>query len=98
MTKKLLLVLAACLLWLTAQAQPFLKLPSILGDGMVLQADDMVTFWGWTDPNTEVTVETSWGEKAVVKSDFSTLWKARVRTPAASFDPQSVTISTKRRL
>ena len=97
MTKKLLLVLAACLLWLTAQAQPFLKLPSILGDGMVLQADDMVTFWGWTDPNTEVTVETSWGEKAVVKSDFSTLWKARVRTPAASFDPQSVTISTKRR-
>lgn len=98
MTKKLLLVLAACLLWLTAQAQPFLKLPSILGDGMVLQADDMVTFWGWTDPNTEVTVETSWGEKAVVKSDFSTLWKARVRTPAASFDPQSVTISTKRRV
>ena len=97
MTRKLIFVLTACLFWLSAQAQPFLKLPSVLGDGMVLQAEDMATFWGWTDPNTEVTVETSWGEKAVVKSDFSSFWKARVRTPKATFNPQSVTITTKRR-
>ena len=98
MIKKLIAIAVSCMaLVVAAQAQPFLKLPSVLGDGMVLQADDMVTFWGWTDPNTEVTVETSWGEKAVVKSDFSSLWKARVRTPAASFDPQSITITTKRK-
>ena len=98
MIKKNFFALAAALLFaVAAQAQPFIKLPSVLSDGMVLQADDMVTLWGWTDPNTEVTVQTSWGQKAVVKSDYSSLWKARVNTPAASFNPQSITITTKRK-
>lgn len=99
MRKKLFIsLLSVLLLAFTAQAQPFLKLPALLSDGVVLQADEMVTLWGWCDPNTEVTVETSWGEKAVVKSDFSTLWKVRVKTPAATFEPQSVTVTTKRKV
>ena len=99
MRKKLFIsLLSLLLLAFTAQAQPFLKLPALLSDGAVLQADDMVTLWGWCDPNTEVTVETSWGEKAIVKSDFSTLWKVRVRTPKASFDAHSFTVTTKRKV
>ena len=96
--KSLLAVAAAVLLGFAAQAQPFLELPSVIGDGMVLQADDMATIWGWCDPNTEVTIQTSWGEKAVVKSDYSSLWKARIQTPKGSFEPQSITVSTKRKL
>ena len=96
--KHLFAIFAALVLAVAAQAQPFLKLPALLSDGAVLQADEMVTLWGWCDPNTEVTVETSWGEKAVVKSDYSSLWKVRVKTPAATFDPQSVTVTTKRKV
>ena len=81
---------------LCAAAQPFLNLPSLFSDGMVLQADDMVTIWGWCDPNTPVTVEPSWGEKTMAKSDYSGLWKVRVKTPGASFEPASFTVSTKR--
>lgn len=99
MIRKIFFSLISCLLLaFAAQAQPFLKLPAVLGDGTVLQADDMVTLWGWCDPNTEVTIETSWGEKALVKSDFSSLWMARVRTPAATFEPQSFTVTTKRKV
>ncbi len=79
------------------QAQAYLKLPALFDDGMVLQADDTVTIWGWSDPNTEVTIQTSWGETSVTKSDYSTLWKARLHTPKASFDPQSISITTKRK-
>ena len=96
MIKKLIILAAALQFALSAAAQPFLNLPSLFSDGMVLQADDMVTIWGWCDPNTPVTVETSWGEKAITKSDFSTLWKVRLKTPKASFDPASFTVSTKR--
>lgn len=96
--KTLLAVAAAVLLGFAAQAQPFLELPSVIGDGMVLQADDMATIWGWCDPNTEVTIQTSWGEKAIVKSDYSSLWKARVQTPKGSFEPQSITVTTRRKV
>ncbi len=99
MIKKTILALATALLFAAAaQAQPFLELPSVIGDGMVLQADDMATIWGWCDPNTEVTIQTSWGEKTVVKSDFSSLWKARVQTPKGSFEPQSITVTTRRKV
>lgn len=98
MTKRLFLLIAGLLIWLGAAAQPFLKLPALIDDGMVLQAGETVTLWGWTDPNTPVTVETSWGEKALAKSDFSSLWKVRIKTPAASFDAHSITISTRRKM
>lgn len=98
MIKKLIAALAAAVLAGYANAQPFLELPSVIGDGMVLQAAEMVTLWGWCDPHTEVTIQTSWGETAVVKSDYSSLWKARIQTPAASFEPQSINISTKRKV
>lgn len=34
-----------------------LRLPSILGNGMVLQRDVQVKIWGWSEPNTQVTVD-----------------------------------------
>lgn len=94
--KKVLFLSVLLFFSAAAYSQPFLRLSSLFGDGMVLQAEDMVTVWGWADPNTEVTVETSWGEKTIVKSDYSSLWKARVRTPSSSFNPESVTVRTKR--
>ena len=34
----------------SAWGQPFLRLPSMIGDHMVLQADTMVKIYGWADP------------------------------------------------
>jgi sialate O-acetylesterase len=55
--------LAAALLCLTPlapfpapHAEAAVKLPSIIGDSMVLQRDRPLPIWGWDEPGTEVTV------------------------------------------
>jgi sialate O-acetylesterase len=39
-----------------APAAAAVKLPSIIGDNMVLQRDQVLPIWGWDEPGTEVTV------------------------------------------
>jgi sialate O-acetylesterase len=50
----LTLVVACFCLSMTARAA--IKLPSVIGDNMVLQRGEAVPIWGWDDPGTEVTV------------------------------------------
>ncbi|MGN0189049.1 MAG: sialate O-acetylesterase, partial [Candidatus Cryptobacteroides sp.] len=94
--RRFLLSILSLLPGLALQAQPFLNLPSLLSDNMVLQADSNVTLWGWADPGVTVRISTSWGEKIDVKTDYSTRFSARLKTPAATFDPQSLTFSITR--
>ena len=95
--KKLLLAGAICLLTAaTALAQPILRLPSAIGDHMVLQADTTVRLHGWADPNTTVTVAPSWGGEVTAKAGFDTAWAVELRTPAASAEPHSITFRTKK--
>ena len=95
--KKLLLAGAICLLTAaTALAQPILRLPSAIGDHLVLQADTTVRLHGWADPNTTVTVAPSWGGEVTAKAGFDTAWAVELRTPAASAEPHSITFRTKK--
>ncbi|MCC9641800.1 sialate O-acetylesterase [Rhodopirellula sp. JC740] len=51
-------VVAECLLLqLQTPAQAELMLPSIFGDSMVVQRDEPVHVWGWTEPGQEVRVQ-----------------------------------------
>lgn len=90
---KRILILFLSFLPLAGVAQPYVAMPAVLGDGAVLQADDIITIWGWANPNSNITVETSWGERAIVKSDYASCWKLRLHTPAPTFEPQSITVS-----
>ena len=49
---RLLGAMVACLATMPLQAK--IKLPHILSDGMVVQQQADVCFWGWTTPNTNV--------------------------------------------
>ena len=40
-----------------------IRLPSILGDNMVLQRSDTVNIWGWAAPSQNVTVKPSWDNR-----------------------------------
>jgi len=63
--------LAAVLATVTASAA--VKLPSIIGDNMVLQRDRAVPVWGWDDAGTQVTVTV--GEaKATATADAGGRW------------------------
>ena len=71
------------------------ELPSILCDNMVLQQNAMVNLWGKATPNAKVTITTSWAplRRVQTTADAQGNWLAKVDTPAATFEPQTVKIS-----
>ncbi len=91
MKRLIMTVAAACLCWGASAA---IVLPKVLGSNMVLQQQSEVNLWGKADVNAKVTVEVSWsGDKVQTHSDAEGRWAVKVATPAASFDPQTITIS-----
>ena len=83
---------AAALVALTAAAK--VKLPHIVGDGMVLQQQTEARLWGWARPGSTVKAQVSWSkEKATAKADADGRWLLRVKTPAASYEPLSITLN-----
>jgi sialate O-acetylesterase len=91
---KRILILALSALWLCA-GQPVegakLRLPSILGEHMVLQQNTVVNLWGWADPGSPVEVIAGWNGqtyRAIAGMDGG--WLVRVPTSEAG-GPFSIT-------
>ncbi|SFZ93458.1 sialate O-acetylesterase [Flaviramulus basaltis] len=58
-------------------------LPSLFSNHMVLQQNDEVKFWGWANPNEEVTIQTSWnGELYKTKASNQAKWDLIIKTPS----------------
>ena len=61
-----------------------IKLPAIISDGMVLQQNSKVAFWGWAKPGETVTITNNWNRKATtVTADASGKWLTYVSTTKA---------------
>jgi sialate O-acetylesterase len=82
----------SCLLFsVTLQAK--IKLPSILGDNMVLQQKSNVKLWGEAKSKTNIKIKTSWnGNDYSVVSDEKGNWLTHITTPAAG-GPYKISIS-----
>ena len=79
-------------------AQPILRLPSIIGDHMVLQENSNVKIWGWAEPNKEALIIPSWSQDTVrTKSTGDTKWLASIQTPAADNRTYTLTVQTQQR-
>ena len=88
---KKIIALAAILLPLVLGAQN-VKFSGIMGDNMVLQQNTSARIWGTAAPRASVEVSVSWSQvTSSAKADSKGHWEVTVDTPAASFDPQSVT-------
>lgn len=84
----------AILLLTSVMAWGKVTLPDIVSDNMVLQQQTQARLWGWAEPQTEITVHTSWNEKTyLTRTDEKGRWLATVDTPAASYEPQTISIS-----
>ncbi|HBG26538.1 MAG: hypothetical protein A2Y10_01075 [Planctomycetes bacterium GWF2_41_51] len=71
-----------------------IKLPSIISDNMVLQADTNAPLWGTADPLAKVEVTCSWSnEKNVAVADNSGKWQLKVKTPKSG-NNCTITISS----
>ncbi len=68
-----------------------LKLPSIIGEGMVLQRDQQVPIWGWDDAGTEVQVSIE-GQKVSAKADAEGRWLVNLK-PLKAGGPYAMTIA-----
>lgn len=59
-------------------------LPSVIGSNMVLQRRSRPPVWGWSIPDTVVTLKPGWSSEVYrVRADSSGKWMARIRTGEA---------------
>lgn len=67
-----------------------IRLPSIIGDGMILQRNEPINIWGWADKGEEVTV--SWKqERVTTTADESGRWIVTL-SPSKAGGPYTMTI------
>lgn len=71
-----LLLLSA--LFVCSAISAAVKLPSIVGDGMILQRDQELKIWGWADPGEQVTV-TFRDKKYDATTDASGQWQIAMK-------------------
>ena len=85
---------ALCLLTFQTLLHAQVKLPSIFTDNLVLQQQADVLLWGWADKNKQVSIKTSWNNAEYqAKANQDGRWEVKVKTPAASFTPYTISIS-----
>lgn len=77
-----IIFLLCCLLPIAAAAQ--LRLPSVFGDGMVLQRNDTVRLWGKVAPSTPVRITAEWSaEPVTTRASAGGDWSAAIPTTEA---------------
>lgn len=86
MRKSILIILVKIILifiiTLDVEAQPMLRLPSILSDHMLLQQNTEVKFWGWSAPKAIVKIIPSWNQDTIiVKTTEKAKWETKLKTP-----------------
>lgn len=60
---------------------------------MVLQQQAEARLWGNASPGSKVTVTPSWGDAVSVQAGKDGSWTASVKTPAGSFNPETIVFS-----
>lgn len=85
-------VACALLLAFSSAVYAEIKLPAIIGDGMVIQRDKPIRLWGWTD---QPAVAIRLGEKEkVVKPDENGRWSVVLKAMPAG-GPHEIVLSTR---
>ena len=76
----------------------YLFLPSLFSDGMVLQRESKVSFWGKSQPNQKIRIISSWKNQASSISDDSGNWLIELDTKEAGGPHSLEVISQKERI
>ena len=68
------------------------KLPSLIGDNMIVQQQTEVKFWGKATPRSIVHVTPSWnGQTFNCHADENGRWSIKLETPAGGYTPYDIT-------
>ena len=74
-----------------------IRLPAIISDHMVVQAETQVPLWGWADPGETVTVSLA-GQSATATTGAEGKWTATLKPLKADAKPQTLTFQGKNKL
>ncbi|MCB0599867.1 MAG: chitobiase/beta-hexosaminidase C-terminal domain-containing protein [Saprospiraceae bacterium] len=75
------------------------RLPAILSDHMVMQANRMVSLWGWCNAGEKVTIRPGWTDSVFVAEGTNMAkWQVRIPTPQASAKTYSIRIEASNQL
>ena len=70
----------------------------LFADNMVLQQNSQAAIWGKAEPNTQITISTTWSKAKVdVFSDVNGDWKTQIKTPQAG-GPYEISITDGKKL
>ena len=71
-----------------------LTMPHIYSDHMVIQADTLARLHGQAAPGAAVKAQGCWGAESSATADRNGNWQLLIRTPAPSFDPLKLTVTS----
>ncbi|MCI1640340.1 MAG: sialate O-acetylesterase [Bacteroidales bacterium] len=77
------------------QATAEIRLPDILGSGMVLQENATVNLWGTAEPGAIVMIRPSWQQEISVSAGKDGKWKTGIKTLEPSYKKYSITFREK---
>lgn len=86
-------IVALFLLGVDFQLNAQLRLPSLFGDGMVMQRNAEAAVWGWAEPGSTVLVSASWGVEVEAVAGDEGKWSAFLPTGEAG-GPYVLTVSS----
>ena len=85
-------ILVICLLTINLSGQ--IRLPSVIGDNMVLQQNSDAAVWGWGEPGSEIKITGSWNNDTVkTKISNYSFWSVKLKTPSAG-GPYTINIKS----
>src|SRR4051812_35192469 len=72
-------------------ARADVRLPAVISDHMVIQAEATVPLWGWAEPGEEIAISLA-GFSRTTKTDATGKWSVKLDKLKASDESQSLTI------
>ena len=90
--KKCVLMTVCAMALMTARAQE-LRLPAVISDNMVLQAEKPANIWGWAKPGATVNVALAGQSKSAV-ADAAGKWRATLEPLATGAAPLEMTVAS----
>jgi len=87
-------VVSMAILATIVQLSAEVKLPTVIGENMVIQRNKPITIWGWADPGENVEVSFA-GEKSSAKADAQGNWKVVLKAQKANAKAQDLKINDK---
>ncbi|MCI1780005.1 MAG: sialate O-acetylesterase [Bacteroidales bacterium] len=90
--KKKLAFFIVFAMFLSAAAFAGIKLPSLVGDNMVLQQNAEVNIWGWAGEGSVIEISPSWCNKKYTAKTVKGRWLVKIKTGKGCFDKYELKI------